>query len=131
MNQRVENELRSILDDLEKGGLLEKDLIADCLKKDGIRIPRLSNKHSFALICLVFISLGYFGFFYAGLHSSAKENILIKRDVPASVGRDKLYTSLLKLKSNAIIDMSNDGIGITVIMGTSMDLFTDFIVTQA
>ena len=88
MNQRVENELRSILDDLEKGGLLEKDLIADCLKKDGIRIPRLSNKHSIALICLVFISLGYFGFFYAGLHSSAKENILIKRDVPASVGRD-------------------------------------------
>ena len=39
MNQRVENELRSILADLEAHGLGENDLITDCLSRDGIEIP--------------------------------------------------------------------------------------------
>ena len=88
MNQRVENELRSILDDLDKIGLLENELISDCLKKEGILIPRLNTRHLFILMGFFIISLGYYGFFYAGVLSKEEAKVFIKRDVPASVGRD-------------------------------------------
>ena len=88
MNQRVENELRSILNDLEKLGLLENELISDCLKKDGIRIPNLNSRHLTVLLGLLFIGLGYYGFFSAGVLYTEEEKISITRDVPASVGRN-------------------------------------------
>ena len=66
MNQRVENELRSILADLEALGLGEKDLITDCLSRDGIEIPRPKVRHFVALLGLLFIGLGYYGFFPCG-----------------------------------------------------------------
>ena len=55
MNQRVENELRSILDDLEALGLVENDLISDCLKKDGIEIPKSNVKHYAEMIGVLFV----------------------------------------------------------------------------
>ena len=88
MNQRVENELRSILNDLEKLGLLENELISDCLKKDGIRVPTLNTRYLTILLGLLFIGLGYYGFFNAGVLYTEEEKILITRDIPASVGRN-------------------------------------------
>ena len=88
MNQRVENELRSILDDLEALGLVENDLISDCLKKDGIEIPRPKVAHFALLLGLLFVGLGYYGFFHAGARSAKGSDIVIKRDIPAFVGRD-------------------------------------------
>jgi len=88
MNQRVENELRSILDDLEALGLVENDLITDCLKKDGIEIPRPKVGHFAALLGLLFVGLGYYGFFHAGARAAEEVGITIKRDLPAFIGRD-------------------------------------------
>jgi len=88
MNQRVENELRSILDDLEAMGLVENDLITDCLKKDGIEIPRPKVGHFAALLGLLFVGLGYYGFFHAGARAAEEVGITIKRDLPAFIGRD-------------------------------------------
>lgn len=88
MNQRVENELRSILNDLEKLGLLENELISDCLQRDGIQISRLNLSYVLALVGFIFIGLGYFGFFHVGARTIQVGKILIKRDVPAFVGRD-------------------------------------------
>ena len=88
MNQRVENELRSILADLEALGLGENDLITDCLSRDGIEIPRPKVRHFVALLGLLFIGLGYYGFFHAGARAAEEVGITIKRDLPAFIGRD-------------------------------------------
>ena len=88
MNQRVENELRSILDDLEALGLVENDLISDCLKKDGIEIPRPKVVHFAVLLGVLFVGLGYYGFFHAGARAAEGIDIVIKRDIPAFIARD-------------------------------------------
>ena len=88
MNQRVENELHSILNDLEALGLTENDLISDCLRKDGIEIPRPKLGHFAALLGFFLVGLGYYGFFHAGARAVEEGGIVIKRDIPAFVGRD-------------------------------------------
>ena len=90
MNQRVENELRSILDDLEALGLVENDLISDCLKKDGIEIPRPKVVHFAVLLGVLFVGLGYYGFFHAGARAAEGIDIVIKRDIPAFIARDNV-----------------------------------------
>jgi len=69
-------------------GLVENDLITDCLKKDGIEIPRPKVGHFAALLGLLFVGLGYYGFFHAGARAAEEVGITIKRDLPAFIGRD-------------------------------------------
>jgi len=88
MNQRVENELRNILNDLEALGLAENDLITDCLKQDGIEIPRPKFVHLSILLCVLFVGLGYYGFFHAGARAANEIGFHVQRDIPASVGRN-------------------------------------------
>jgi|ETNmetMinimDraft_4_1059912.scaffolds.fasta_scaffold26263_2 hypothetical protein len=73
MNQRVENELRDILDNLTQLGLIENDLIIDCLRKEGIEVPRPKLIHFAGLLGLVFVGLGYYGFFHAGVRAVVKQ----------------------------------------------------------
>ena len=70
MNQRTENELRSLLNELSGLGLSESGLIADCLERDGIKPARQCGNGRLMMpvmflagicVCLLFLTVSRFG----------------------------------------------------------------------
>ena len=70
MNQRIENELRSLLNELRGQGLSESGLIAACLERDGIKPDRLWGNRRLMIpvmfltgicTCLLFLTVLRFG----------------------------------------------------------------------
>ena len=121
MNQRVENELRSILADLQALGLGENDLITDCLSRDGIEIPHPKVPHFVALLGLLFVGLGYYGFFM-------RERVPLRKSVSRSsetslrsLAGTTPFVSPLRFKLNRAAKSSNAGTGITAITANSTD----------
>ena len=87
MNQRIENELNSILEELENLGHCKNDLISHCLKQDGIQIARRWDVRRVVILGMLIVGMSYLFFFnelgfcqrsgdYSRARSPGKDNTL-------------------------------------------------------
>ena len=63
MNQRIENELNSILEDLEDLGQCKNDLVSRCLKQDGIQIAQRWDVRKVMILGMLMVGICCLPFF--------------------------------------------------------------------
>ena len=68
MNQRIENELNSILEELENLGHCKNDLISHCLKQDGIQIARRWDIRRVVILGMLIVGMSYLFFLMKRIH---------------------------------------------------------------
>ncbi len=84
MNQRVENELRSILNELESMGHGESELILDCLKRDHIQVARWWRPSRVMIVAMFLVGgICCHLFLFTDLSSAPGPLVTVQSDVAA------------------------------------------------
>lgn len=86
MNQRVENELRDILNDLENLGHGEDELISACLKQDGIQVRRRGYAYWAMILGVLIVCICCYALYHAGPRFADDLLVTVERDIPAYIG---------------------------------------------
>jgi hypothetical protein len=86
LNQRVENELRDILNDLENLGHGEDELISACLKQDGIQVPRRGFAYWAMILGVLIVCICCYALYHAGPRFADDLLVTVERDIPAYIG---------------------------------------------
>ena len=105
MNQRIENELNSILEELENLGHCKNDLISHCLKQDGIQIARRWDIRRVVILGMLIVGMSYL-FFLMNSSFGSDPVITVERDLPAFIGKDNTlcYPAQVQIKNGKFLE---------------------------
>ena len=105
MNQRIENELNSILEDLEDLGQCKNDLVSRCLKQDGIQIAQRWDVRKVMILGMLMVGICCLPFFIK-LGFANNPMITVKRDLPAYIGKDNTlcYPAQVQIENGEFLE---------------------------
>ena len=105
MNQRIENELNSILEELEDLGQCKNDLVSHCLKQDGIQIAQRWNVRKVMILGMLMFGICCLPFFI-NLGFANNPMITVKRDLPAYIDKDNIlcYPAQVQIENGEFLE---------------------------